>query len=109
MAVYKQKIPQIQKLTRAVEYRMFQQTRLNNQSSFYANLDRTTAAAKGINYGPISQSTTMYGNSSLGYNWQTPWGINGAIYGQQASALNTSNNADLIRMASLEDLWNQFE
>ena len=109
MSIYLQTIPEIKKLLVNSQLRLGQQRMLNMQSSFYNNLDRTTATAQGIHYGPTPTYQTVYGNSSLGYHWETPWGVEGAQYAQQANALAGSNSGHTVRMAYLNNMWREFE
>jgi hypothetical protein len=89
--------------------RLYEQQRLNRNSSFYSNLDRTSANASGIHYGPRPAYTTTYGNSSVGYGFATPWGVQGAAYGQQASAVANGGGGDFVQIAQLEARWKEVE
>jgi hypothetical protein len=107
--VFIQTIPVIDQLNAAASNRLFQQQRLNMNSSFYSNLDRTSANASGIHYGPRPAYTTTYGNSSVGYGFATPWGVEGAAYGLQARAVVNQGAGDFVHIAQLETQWSEVE
>jgi hypothetical protein len=107
--VFIQTIPVIDQLNAAAQMRLYEQQRLNRNSSFYSNLDRTSANASGIHYGPRPAYTTTYGNSSVGYGFATPWGVQGAAYGQQASAVASGGGGDFAQIAYLEARWKEVE
>jgi len=68
-----------------------------------------SSAASGIYYGPLPAYTTTYGNSSVGYGFATPWGVEGAAYGQQAAAVASQGGGDFARVAYLEARWKEVE
>jgi hypothetical protein len=107
--VFIQTIPVIDQLNATAQMRLFEQQRLNRNSSFYNNLDRTSANASGIHYGSRPAYTTTYGNSSVGHGFATPWGVQGAAYGLQASAVASGAGGDFVRIAQLEARWKEVE
>jgi len=107
--VFIETVPVMEQLLAAAQNRLFQQQRLNQNSSFYSNLDRMSSAASGIHYGPLPAYTTTYGNSSVGYGFATPWGVEGAAYGQQAAAVASQGGGDFARVAYLEARWKEVE
>lgn len=107
--VFIETVPVMDQLLAAAQMRLFQQQRLNTTSSFYSNLDRMSSAASGIHYGPLPTYTTTYGNSSVGYGFATPWGVEGAEYGRQAAAVAGQGGGDSARVAYLEARWKEVE
>ncbi|KAI5240637.1 hypothetical protein E4T42_08341 [Aureobasidium subglaciale] len=107
--VFLQTIPEMNRLEAAAQNRLFQQQRLNRNSNFYNHLNMTASVANGIHYGPVPAYTTTYGNSSVGYGYATPWGVEGAAYGQQANAIASQGHGDFARIAYLEALWKEVE
>ncbi|GAB7353442.1 hypothetical protein MBLNU459_g3906t2 [Dothideomycetes sp. NU459] len=109
LAVYLQTVPEVRRLLSAAKLRLGQQKLLNMNSTFYNNLDRTTAAAQGIHYGPTPVFKQMYGNSVFGYNYETPYGVQGANYAAQAMGLLQAGRGDAATIARLEALWGEVE
>lgn len=107
--VFIETVPVMEQLLAASQMRLYQQQRLNTQSSFYGNLDRMSSAASGIHYGPLPAYTTTYGNTSVGYGFATPWGVEGAEYGRQAAAMVGQGGGDVVRVAYLEARWKEVE
>ncbi|KAI4734398.1 hypothetical protein E4T50_15066 [Aureobasidium sp. EXF-12298] len=107
--VFIETIPAIEQINAAAQMRLFEQRRLNQNSSFYSNLDRTVGNAGGIHFGPLPAYTTTYGNSSVGYGFATPYGVEGAAYGQQARAVASQGGGDFVRLAQLEARWKEVE
>lgn len=107
--VFIETVPVMEQLLAAAQMRLFQQQRLNQNSSFYSNLDRMSSAASGIHYGPLPAYTTTYGNASVGYGFATPWGVEGAEYGRQAAAVAGQGGGDFARVAYLEARWKEVE
>ncbi|KEQ68335.1 hypothetical protein M436DRAFT_58579 [Aureobasidium namibiae CBS 147.97] len=107
--VFIETVPVMDQLLAAAQMRLFEQKRLNMNSSFYNNLDRMSSTASGIHYGPLPRYTTTYGNSSVGHGFATPWGVEGAAYGQQAAAVASQGGGDFARVAYLEARWKEVE
>ncbi|THW38673.1 hypothetical protein D6C90_05364 [Aureobasidium pullulans] len=107
--VFIETVPVMEQLLAAAQMRLFQQQRLNANSTFYNNLNMSAAAANGIHYGPTPAYTTTYGNSSVGYGYATPWGVEGAAYAQQARNVASQGGGDFARVAYLEARWKEVE
>ncbi|KAF2496563.1 hypothetical protein BU16DRAFT_458795 [Lophium mytilinum] len=109
-AVYTQTVPAMKAIIAQAKLRLQQQTILNATSSFYNSANAISAASAQIHYGPGGTTGGhLYGNGALGYHWETPCGVQGAVAGQQAMGLVAQGMGDTARVGVLERMWKEVE
>jgi hypothetical protein len=109
-AVYMQTVPPMKAAIAQARLRLQQQQMLNSASTFYNTANALTAPSMQVHYGASTpENNYLYGNSSVGYNWETPYGVEGAVLGQQALELVASGMADVAMVADLEKAWKEVE
>ncbi|OKL59763.1 hypothetical protein UA08_04965 [Talaromyces atroroseus] len=102
MQVYLATVPRMRNILEVTKMRMNTQSTLFMSSIMLQGANNIVAASR-------THNPYLYGNSHIGYNWETPSGAQGAMQFQQALNMNIAPTGDMAEMKQLGDLWRRYE
>lgn len=95
-------MPQCQMILSMMSMRMSMRNTQLLASTIVMGSDGIVGAARPVNH-------THYGNSSVGYGWNTSAGAEAAMQNQQAMGMQVVSGNEMMQVAQLEGMWKQFE
>ncbi|EEA19139.1 hypothetical protein TMatcc_010315 [Talaromyces marneffei ATCC 18224] len=101
-AICKQTLPRIQSIMALTRMRLQQQQMLMMSGLMLQGLDYTVTAVQGPGH-------DRYGFASIGYNYATMSGVQGAQQYHQGMNMNVVNGGDVVLVAQLEQMWKEVE
>jgi hypothetical protein len=102
MQVFLATVPRMRTILETAKMRMNTQNTLFMSSIMLQGANNIVAASR-------THNPTLYGNSQVGYNWETPAGAQGAMQFQQALNMNIAPTGDTAEMQQLGAWWRKYE
>ncbi|CRG89596.1 Protein slit [Talaromyces islandicus] len=102
--VYLMTVPRMRTILEMAKMRMNTQSTLMLSSVMLQGADNIVSASR-----PVGMSHDLYGNSQIGYHWETAAGAQGEMQFRQAASMGIAQTGDMVEMAQLGALWKQYE
>ncbi|RFU28949.1 hypothetical protein B7463_g7400, partial [Scytalidium lignicola] len=100
--IYAMTMPRIQMILGLMRSRIKQQAALFTSSIMLQGANNIVTASQ-------SSSQYSYGNSTVGYGFSTPAGVQGAMQFKQALNMNPGPGNEFVEVAQLEAMWKEVE
>lgn len=104
MQIYAITVPRMRTILEIAKMRMNTQSTLMLSSVMLQGADNIVSASR-----PAGMHHGMYGNSQIGYHWETAAGAQGEMQFRQATSMGIAATGDMAEMAQLGALWRQYE
>lgn len=104
MQIYAMTVPRMRTILEIAKMRMQTQSTLMLSSTMLQGADNIVSASR-----PAGSHHDLYGNSQIGYHWETSAGAQGEMQFRQATSMGIAQTGDMAEMAQLGALWRQYE